>query len=66
MLDRGHPAAGGRKTDALTLGEKRGRLAAADAYGAPEVVDDDGAFLALAERWRLFRTWVAVLLRATG
>jgi DNA-3-methyladenine glycosylase II len=53
-------------TDALTLGEKRGRAAAAEAYGAPAAVDDDGAFLALAERWRPFRTWVAVLLRATA
>ncbi|HEV2773750.1 MAG TPA: hypothetical protein VGV57_13160, partial [Thermoleophilaceae bacterium] len=53
-------------TDALPLGEKRGRAAAAEAYGTPEVVDDDGAFAALAERWRPFRTWVAVLLRATA
>lgn len=53
-------------TDALPLGEKRGRLAAAEAYGAPEVVVDDVAFVALAERWRPFRTWVAVLLRATA
>lgn len=53
-------------TDALPRGEKRARQAAAEAYGAPEVVDDDGAFLALAERWRPFRTWVAVLLRGTG
>ncbi|HEV2772316.1 MAG TPA: hypothetical protein VGV57_05740, partial [Thermoleophilaceae bacterium] len=35
-------------TDALPLGEKRGRAAAAEAYGTPEVVDDDGAFAALA------------------
>lgn len=53
-------------TDAQGLGEKRGRLAAAEAYGAPEVVDDDAAFVALAERWRPFRTWVGVLLRATA
>lgn len=53
-------------TDALALGEKRGRLAAAEAYGRPEVVDDDEAYIALAERRRPFRTWVAVLLRATA
>jgi len=53
-------------TDALPLGEKRSRVAAAKAYGTPEVVDDDGAFVALAERWRPFRTWVVVLLRATA
>ena len=53
-------------TDALALGEKRGWVAAAEAYGAPEVVEDDAAFLGLAERWRPFRTWVAVLLRATA
>ncbi len=53
-------------TDALTFGEKRGRAAAAEAYGEPHVADDDDAFVALAERWRPFRTWVAVLLRATA
>ena len=29
-------------TDALPLGEKRGRAVAAEAYGTPEVVDDEG------------------------
>ena len=53
-------------TDVLTLAEQRVRAAAAEAYEAPEVTDDDEAFLALAERWRPFRTWVAVLLRATS
>ncbi len=53
-------------TDALTLGEKRSRVAAAEAYETPEVVDDDGTFASVAERWRPFRTWVAGLLRATG
>ena len=51
-------------TDALALGERRLRAAAAARYQAPEVVADDDAFLALAERWRPFRTWVGVLVRA--
>jgi DNA-3-methyladenine glycosylase II len=51
-------------TDAVILTEPRMRRAAADRYGEPEVVEDDDAFLALAQRWRPFRTWVAVLLRA--
>ncbi len=53
-------------TDAVTLGEKLGRQRAAAAYNAPEVLEDDAAYLALAERWRPFRTWVSVLLRAGG
>lgn len=53
-------------TDAVTLAEKLGRQRAAAAYDAPEVIEDDAAYLALAERWRPFRTWVSVLLRATG
>ncbi len=51
-------------TDVLALGERRLRAAAAERYGAPAVVSDDEAFVALAERWRPFRTWVGVLLRA--
>ncbi|MBA2476147.1 MAG: DNA-3-methyladenine glycosylase 2 family protein [Actinobacteria bacterium] len=53
-------------TDALALGEREGRRRAGEHYGLPEVVDDDAAFVALAERWRPFRTWVSVLLRAAG
>jgi DNA-3-methyladenine glycosylase II len=53
-------------TDELTLAERLGRGKAAAAYDAPEVVDDDAAYLALAERWRPFRTWVSVLLRSAG
>jgi len=53
-------------TDAVTLAEKLGRQRAAAAYYMPEAIDDDTAYLALAERWRPFRTWVSVLLRATG
>jgi DNA-3-methyladenine glycosylase II len=52
-------------TDAITLAEPRLREAAAARYGAPRVVSNDDAFLALAERWRPFRTWVGVLLRAS-
>src|SRR5207248_3659929 len=44
-------------TDALALGEPRLRAATAARYDAPEVVSDDAAFRALAERWRPFRTW---------
>jgi DNA-3-methyladenine glycosylase II len=51
-------------TDAITLSEPRLRAAAAERYEAPQVASDDDAFLALAERWRPFRTWVGVLLRA--
>jgi len=53
-------------TDELTLAERLGRGKAAAAYDAPEVVGDDDAYLALAERWRPFRTWVSVLLRSAG
>jgi DNA-3-methyladenine glycosylase II len=51
-------------TDVLMLEEPRLRRAAAAAYEDPAVVEDDEAFSALAERWRPFRTWVTVLLRA--
>ena len=53
-------------TDVLTLAEREGRRRAAARYDAPAIVDDDAAFEALAERWRPFRTWVSVLLRAAG
>ena len=53
-------------TDAITMAEREGRRKAAAHYEAPEVTGDDAAFVALAERWRPFRTWVSVLLRAAG
>jgi DNA-3-methyladenine glycosylase II len=53
-------------TDALTLREPRLRAKAAAHYETPAAETDDGAFTALAERWRPFRTWVGVLLRAAG
>jgi DNA-3-methyladenine glycosylase II len=53
-------------TDVVAVGVAPVREAAARAYDAPEVREDDDAFLALAERWRPYRTWVAVLLRASG
>jgi DNA-3-methyladenine glycosylase II len=53
-------------TDALAPGEPRMRRAAARAYDRPELERDDDAFVALAETWRPYRTWVSVLLRATA
>jgi DNA-3-methyladenine glycosylase II len=50
-------------TDVLAAGEPRVRARAAERYG---IADDADAFSALAERWRPFRTWVSVLLRAAG
>jgi DNA-3-methyladenine glycosylase II len=47
-------------TDALASGEPLVREKAAEHYGAEE------PFEAIAERWRPFRTWVSVLLRAAG
>jgi DNA-3-methyladenine glycosylase II len=51
-------------TDEIALAEPRVRAAAAAHYQAREVISDDDAFLAMSARWRPFRTWVAVLLRA--
>jgi DNA-3-methyladenine glycosylase II len=53
-------------TDALTLREPRTREKAAVLYKRPEVAQDDDAFVALADQWRPWRTWVAVLIRAAG
>lgn len=53
-------------TDPLTLGEKRGRVDAAEAYETPEVGRRRWSVCRPGERWRPFRTWVAVLLRATA
>jgi DNA-3-methyladenine glycosylase II len=51
-------------TDAVTLDEPRVRQRAAERYANAALIDDDPAFLGLAERWRPYRTWVQVLLRA--
>jgi DNA-3-methyladenine glycosylase II len=50
--------------DVLPLQEPRSRAAVARLYGLPDL--DDAAYLRLAEAWRPFRTWVAVLARAAG
>jgi DNA-3-methyladenine glycosylase II len=52
--------------DVLPAGEPRIRRATAVAYGRPELASDVQAFLALAERWRPWRSWVAFVLRATA
>jgi DNA-3-methyladenine glycosylase II len=51
---------------ALALGEPRMRRAAARAYDRPELERDDDAFVALAQTWRPYRTWVSGLLLATA
>jgi DNA-3-methyladenine glycosylase II len=51
--------------DVLPLQEPRSRSAVARAYGLPDPLSD-AAYLQLAEGWRPFRTWVAVLARAAG
>jgi DNA-3-methyladenine glycosylase II len=52
--------------DALAgLPEPKGAAFAARYYGRPEPLDGE-AFAELAERWRPFRTWVAVLIRLAG
>ena len=52
--------------DVLPAGEPRIRRATAVAYARPQLASDDDAFLAVAERWRPWRSWVAFLLRATA
>jgi DNA-3-methyladenine glycosylase II len=49
------------RTDVLPVAEPRVREAAARAYRLD--VRDDAAFVAIAENWRPFRTWVSFLLR---
>ena len=49
--------------DALPVGENHARSAAQAAYGIDHELSD-AEFTDLAERWRPFRTWVAVMLRA--
>jgi DNA-3-methyladenine glycosylase II len=49
--------------DAPTLGEPRSRAAIEQAYGIDHELGDE-ELLALAERWRPFRTWILVMMRA--
>jgi DNA-3-methyladenine glycosylase II len=53
-------------TDAVTVNEPRLRAKAAALYDVPAAADDEGAFRALAERWRPWRCWAGVLVRAAG
>lgn len=50
--------------DVPAPGPARGRAIVRDLYGVE--VDDDAGYLALAESWRPFRTWAAVLIRAAA
>lgn len=52
-------------TDALTLGEPRLPSYLRHYYSLPEIPDDE-AVRRIAEPWRPFRTWAAVLIRASG
>ena len=52
-------------TDVLPIGEPRLRALATRLYGLPAEPDDAG-LRALAEPWRPFRTWAAVLIRAAA
>jgi DNA-3-methyladenine glycosylase II len=49
--------------DAPTLGEPRSRATIEQAYGIDHELGDE-ELLALAERWRPFRTWISVMMRA--
>jgi DNA-3-methyladenine glycosylase II len=49
--------------DAIAPGEAHSRQAAGEAYGFDHDLDD-AEFTELAERWRPYRTWVSVMLRA--
>jgi DNA-3-methyladenine glycosylase II len=51
--------------DVLPVKEGRSRSAAASLYGFDHELSD-AEFTALAERWRPYRTWVAVMMRAIG
>ena len=51
--------------DVLPMNEPRSRSAVARLYGLPDPLPD-AAYLQLAEGWRPFRTWVAVVARAAG
>lgn len=52
-------------SDALTLGEPRLRSYLRHYYGLPDEPDDE-AVRRIAEPWRPFRTWAAVLIRVSG
>ncbi|HTT52060.1 MAG TPA: hypothetical protein VMH35_11725 [Streptosporangiaceae bacterium] len=52
-------------TDVLPAGEPRLRALATQLYGLPAEPDEAG-LRALAEPWRPFRTWAAVLIRAAA
>ena len=52
-------------SDALILDEPRLRSYVRHYYGLPDE-PDDAAVRRIAERWRPFRTWAAVLIRASG
>jgi DNA-3-methyladenine glycosylase II len=51
--------------DVLSLHEPRLRRAVGQAYGLPADPTDD-ELIAIADRWRPFRTWVGVLFRSAG
>jgi DNA-3-methyladenine glycosylase II len=57
--------AGGFANALAGLPEPKGAAFAARYYGLPEPLGAD-AFAELAERWRPFRTWAAVLIRLAG
>jgi DNA-3-methyladenine glycosylase II len=51
--------------DVLSVQEPMSRAAAVELYGLDSKLSD-ADFAAFAERWRPFRTWVTVMLRAVG
>jgi len=56
-------------SDVLPLAEPRSRAAVTALYAAAGVIDgelSDDAYRELAQGWRPFRTWVAVMARAAG
>ena len=52
-------------TDVLPLGEQKLRALVAQLYNLPVPVSD-GTLSGLAEAWKPFRTWAAVLIRAAA
>ena len=51
--------------DVLSVNETMSRAAAAELYGWTTELSDE-EYAALAERWRPFRTWAGVMMRAVG
>ena len=49
----------------LSVQEDISRSAATDLYGLDHSLSD-AEYVAFAERWRPFRTWVSVMARAVG